>query len=182
MWDIKFISVNKFSVPQINLEVFCRIVWKIARSHRINLSNFACIASSSSAQGLHEFVSNVFTRLMIALRRNTMTVALQQTTKTLTDIKEILVKSSMLSTVRKSSMNCVTIRKYNWDSVQEVNTVYNNLAQLDDHPIGCQIPVRLHMRKFNDRICIFVIALDLVKSFRPLLQSTVSQRTCTTRT
>jgi len=133
-------------------------------SYLINSLNLACIVNSASSRGLHGSVSRIFTRSMIASRRVTATVALQQTPTMVMNMRELVAKSSMLSTIKTMSMNWVSIRKYRGTIVTKVNALYNTLAPVDDHSMGRHTPPTLYMRKFRGSIRISGIRKWLIET------------------
>lgn len=150
------IQVNRLNCRRLKLVFFCqRIVIRI-NAYLINLSNFVCIATSSSFLGLQGAVNNTCTKLMIAFRRTTTIVALQVTATIVRNIKVFVAKSSILSTMRMISMNWVIIKKYRKTSTIEVNTLYSSLAMFDDHSIGLHTPPMVYIKKFRENICILV--------------------------
>jgi len=101
---------------------------------------------------------------MIASRRATATVALQQTPTMVMNMRKLVAKSSMLSTIRRMSMNWVSIRKYRDIIVTKVNTLYNTLAPVDDHSMGRHIPPAVYIRKFRGSIRISGIRKRLIET------------------
>lgn len=126
------------------------------RVYLINLSNFFCIAISSSSRGLHGGFNNVCINLRIAFRRTTTIVALHVTATIVRNIRVLVAKSSILLTTRRISMNWVIIKKYNKNSIIKVKILYKNLATFDDHSIGRHTPPIVYIEKFRGNSCIFV--------------------------
>jgi len=93
---------------------------------------------------------------MMAFRRIMTRVALQHTATIVKNRKELVAKSSTLSTIKMISMNWVNTKKYNKHSVRIVKMPYNTLASFEHHSIGRHIPATVYIKKLNESICIFI--------------------------
>jgi len=123
-------------------------------TYLINVSNFSWIVISSASWNLNELFNNICAKLIMAFRRTTMRVALQHAIARNT--RQLIVNSSILSTIKTISMNWVNTKKYNKDNTRTVYMLYSVLALLEHHSMGRHIPATVNIKKLSESICIFI--------------------------